>query len=530
MFTPPGIPRWSSGSALITQTPQAGRIRPATRAAHPRPREPLLAQIGSFVDLFVWLLVLKSFFLPLFIIPTGSMAETLAGTHAAHTCSNCGYEYQIGYHEERRPGSIECPNCRWNADPTGGLRRKAGDRIIVHGWNFDLGGIFGPRRWDVVVFKNPNNPAENFIKRLIGLPGETIEIIDGDIFVTDAQATRVAHKTHHAQSSLWLAFFNQDYPPRDRGRYDPRWVALTPDSGWSGLDTPVFRFEGRGVQRSEIQFVNVPGLEARLGAAEITDLYGYNCGLSLGRRLPPWLVTDTRVSGEVSFQEGEGFAELSVSKHSDRFFARLHRDGRLVLERGDLADARPRTRWAETRIGRTAVPLRLAIGHADYRVVVEVNGRPVLVSDRDQYPVTIDEARQYARRPMRSTIRIAASGGALTIAHVLIDRDVYYISSIDGPDGRPLNGGEGRPIRLNHREYFVLGDNSPQSKDSRYWTAAELGPHLRGALECGEYNLGTVPADQMIGRAFLVYWPGFLPLGQWGPTIVPDLGRVRWIH
>ncbi len=515
---------------MITQAPQAERIRPAAREVRPRPREPLLAQIGSFVDLFVWLLVLKSFFLPLFIIPTGSMAETLAGAHAVHTCSNCGYEYQIGYHEERRPGSIECPNCRWNADPAGGLRRKAGDRIVVHGWNYDLGGLFGPRRWDVVVFKNPNNPAENFIKRLVGLPGETIEIIDGDIFVTDAQGTRAARKPPHAQSSLWLPFFDQDYLPRDRRRYDPRWVALTPDGGWSGLDTRVFRFEGRSGQRAEIQFVNVPGLEAQAGAAEITDLYGYNCGLSPQRRSPPWLVTDTRVSGEVRFLEGEGFAELSVSKRTDRFFARLHRDGRLFLERGDLADSTPRTRWGETRIASTAVPLRLAIGHADYGVVVEVNGRRVLASDQDHYDVTAEEARRHARRPLRSTIRIAAGDGTLTIAHVRVDRDVYYTSAIEGPDGRPLNGGEGRPIRLNHREYFVLGDNSPQSKDGRYWTAAELGPHLRGALARGEYHLGTVPADQLIGRAFLVYWPGFLPLGQSGLTIVPDLGRVRWIH
>ena len=58
----------------------------------------------------------------------------------------------------------------------------------------------------------------------------------------------------------------------------------------------------------------------------------------------------------------------------------------------------------------------------------------------------------------------------------------------------------------------------------------DLGPHLRAAYEQGTYELGTVPADQMIGRAFFVYWPGFMPLSSKGPNLLPDLGRVRWIH
>ena len=53
---------------------------------------------------------------------------------------------------------------------------------------------------------------------------------------------------------------------------------------------------------------------------------------------------------------------------------------------------------------------------------------------------------------------------------------------------------------------------------------------VRAAYEQGTYELGTVPADQMIGRAFFVYWPGFMPLTAKGPNLLPDLGRVRWIH
>ena len=56
-----------------------------------------------------------------------------------------------------------------------------GDNLIVDKISFRLGS---PKRFDVVVFPYPQNPSTYFIKRVIGLPGETVQIdSSGKIYI-----------------------------------------------------------------------------------------------------------------------------------------------------------------------------------------------------------------------------------------------------------------------------------------------------------------------------------------------------------
>lgn len=54
------------------------------------------------------------------------------------------------------------------------------DRIIAFRWAY----LFDePQRGDIIIFKFPDNEKQKFVKRIIGLPNETVEIKNGDVYI-----------------------------------------------------------------------------------------------------------------------------------------------------------------------------------------------------------------------------------------------------------------------------------------------------------------------------------------------------------
>jgi signal peptidase I len=56
----------------------------------------------------------------------------------------------------------------------------SGEYVVVNRLSYRFGS---PQRGDIIVFHFPRNPEEEYIKRVIGLPGDVIEVMNGSVFV-----------------------------------------------------------------------------------------------------------------------------------------------------------------------------------------------------------------------------------------------------------------------------------------------------------------------------------------------------------
>ena len=67
-----------------------------------------------------------------------------------------------------------------------------GDRVLVEKFAYGLRNPLTnqvwvetgrPERWDVVVFISPEDHSKDFVKRVVGLPGETVSLAGGEVFI-----------------------------------------------------------------------------------------------------------------------------------------------------------------------------------------------------------------------------------------------------------------------------------------------------------------------------------------------------------
>lgn len=70
--------------------------------------------------------------------------------------------------------------------PSGSMENTimTGDRLFGNRLAYNTKN---PERGDIIIFKFPDNEEENYVKRVIGLPGETVEIKDAQIFIDGAK-------------------------------------------------------------------------------------------------------------------------------------------------------------------------------------------------------------------------------------------------------------------------------------------------------------------------------------------------------
>jgi signal peptidase I len=273
-----------------------------------------------------------------------------------------------------------------------------------------------PRRWELVVFRGPTGMA--YVKRVVGLPGDTVQIKDGDVFINGEVAPRSPSICRQMSYVLY------------DGRFDSR-------KHWQ-LDGPVVNEKGT------IQFT--AGATQRAAATfaldrdqnDATDWNIYN-GARVNRIEN---VDDLRLRFQVEATAGAPSLWLECGSDGSEFALPNQ-----ILEVDQLSF----DRW-KPQMESTSVIEKMS---SSLKQIA-----PFRMSG-----------------PLRIPFTVGIRGGSARISDVTVFRDTHYQSV-----GRHAIK---TAIRLGSDEFFVLGDNSAVSDDSRMWPepgvkrAAIIGRPLR---------------------------------------------------
>lgn len=454
---------------------------------------------------------IRYFVVEAFKIPTGSMAPTLLGEHKNVKCPNCNWFF----YADRQSESATCPNCqfiiglsaycdicnnriRYNW-PSWIWRKGSCPRCkttvawsdlsnrIIHGGNRIVVNKFwykfkNPRRWDVVVFVYPlydltckncaiklpetewregfrcprcnsarfSKKKKNYIKRLVGLPGERLQIVNGDIYIND----RIQRKPDPVQDTLWLPVYNSHYPPKETD--DPVWIT----------DSMAWEIHEKSLVLDNLSQGSNPDTSLVTFGRNISDHNGYN------NRSGSNEMGDVKLGFDVTLLKGSQYLKLVLEKNNNVFTAIipaddtdakgcLMKDGNVVLEKSIRLQ--------------TGKPHKIGFSNVDRVVSLSIDNNKVFVFDYDDGE--LPEPRPF------DTCKIRFGGTRIhgTFENIRIFHDIYYTSLSAGTWGTT------KAIQLGERDYFMLGDNSRNSNDSRVWK--------------------FVPEENLVGKAFFVFWP-----------------------
>lgn len=246
--------------------------------------------------------------------------------------------------------------------------------------------------------------------------------------------------------------------------------------------------------------------------ATVSDNYGYNPDEETGTPNP---VLDLMFSSNISSLEGSGEFLIEMTSGAAIFTVVLdaiRQEAHLFVEsipQGTELNARSETPGPASELIASA-PWTFASGNKnatiecslfDKQVIVAVDGKPLFAPWKFEFPAGV--------QPPRIPVRFGARGLDATVSQINLFRDVYYTDT----RGRHAVS---RPYELNADEFFVLGDNSPVSHDSRRWD----NPVVNRSL--------------LIGKPFLVHLPskpGVLRVGTREMHLrLPDWNRIRFLR
>jgi signal peptidase I len=470
-----------------------------------------------------------------FVVPTGSMAPALAGHHREGVCPRCGMHVLVGRHPDDKAGkagancyrNATCFNCGFAPLPVGRVPEAKGDQILV---NKNIFLFRRPRRWEIIVFRLF---GKIFVKRVAGLPGEWIVIEDVDVYINQV----LARKTLNEFKQVRILVFDNNFQPRNDG-WRLRWeyksgAPQTMPEQLAGAEQSVGLSEESETttHHSPLTTHSVIGKDLILKTEESPEYYDWfiyrNYSLDRGKVLPildEYVynggthramegVHDFMLECDVEVLKGIGNVSLAITDGSDALLAEIPAgaEGNVRLSRGPAGIFPPsverQSAGAQSALRAVALPrsrtgpglkpgrtYHVELAFVDRRLTLAVNGARVM----DSVDLPPAQNRPEVSRP----IALGGRGINVVFRNVRLYRDIHYTQA-----GRQGIGD--KVVRLGPDQYFVMGDNSPNSEDSRFWP-----------------NQGAVPESNLVGKPFLIHWPSRV-IRQ---VQFPDWGRLRWLR
>ncbi len=290
------------------------------------------------------------------------------------------------------------------------------------------------------------------MKRVVGFPGETIEIRGGDVYVNG----EMARKSLAKQREMAVLVHDTAWP---YSKHDVHSCWLTKDRWMFTSDS--WRSDAIASRLQWLNYLHLrrsPSLPPAVEESPVLDEDGYNQAASrqLNQATDLMLVCNLSAigQGQLAFKANDGRETFQVSI--------VPVTGAITLEETVMSCKRFKRRLA------SSLATELVLSLIDRQVILAIEGRELL-----NYP--FDPVAETAAGTS-TPFAIGSSGLDVQVTRIQIYRDIYYTPATRASDSKSR--------QLGPDEYFVLGDNSPISRDSRSWMGGELvrGSSLVGRL------------------------------------------------